>query len=39
MRVLKEDDEHVFRLLSVAEESIPGKKTVIPKLGTLTLVI
>lgn len=36
MRVLKEDSEHVFKLLSVGEEATPGTKTVIPKLGTST---
>lgn len=34
MRVLKEDSEHVFKLLSVEEEPTPGTKTTIPKLGT-----
>lgn len=34
MRVLKEDSENVFKLLSVAEEPMPGTKTAIPKLGT-----
>ncbi|KAF8133687.1 hypothetical protein EV363DRAFT_1566343 [Boletus edulis] len=29
IRVLKEDGEHVFKLLSVAEEAIPGTKTAI----------
>ncbi|KAN0087485.1 Cullin homology [Tylopilus felleus] len=34
MRVLKEDSEHVFKLLSVEEEPTPGTKTTIPKLAT-----
>ncbi|KAF8555265.1 hypothetical protein OG21DRAFT_1411185 [Imleria badia] len=34
MRVLKEDSEHVFKLLSVGEEPTPGTKTAIPKLAT-----
>lgn len=39
MRVLKEDSEHVFKLLSVAEEPMPGNRTAIPKPGTLILAI
>jgi len=34
MRVLKEDSEHVFKLLSVREETTPRTKTVIPRLAT-----
>ncbi|KAG8214513.1 hypothetical protein J3R82DRAFT_9571 [Butyriboletus roseoflavus] len=34
MRILKEDREHVFKLLSVREEPIPGIKAAIPKLAT-----
>ncbi|KAH0831967.1 hypothetical protein J3R83DRAFT_12856 [Lanmaoa asiatica] len=34
MRVLKEDSEHVFKLLSVGEKPMPGAKTAVPKLAT-----
>ena len=39
MRVLKEDSEHVFKLLSVAEEPMLRNTTTVSKLGTLILVI
>ena len=39
MRVLREESENVFKLLSVAEQSSPGTKSAIPKQGTFSSTI